>query len=335
MLKISEELGYDCSGFKNILKPCDVFHLIVGNGTSGLIAIMLGRLKMSVKEVMGFYRDVEKNVFHPLTELGEVLVKPEPRPMDRVWGAMESIGFCQKPAKTVAAERLEEEVEKLVKYRNMGTDLYDADHCQLGKVLVTAVHDLGRSLNTVKLRSYAHSPDTGFRPTIVEAVRATMAHAPFFQPASISGSPGRFTGSPVEYSNPFTLLREEVSTVFINHPRYSARKLWIGIGTSKSGDDEVELRNKTYKRLAGSKVPHPAVEVPETITFEQMLTEGARVCAKTELARYFQWHNATLRDILPEYDEHRISCSLESHLGCRYRPDHAARKIAWNIQGVL
>ncbi|KAB5570090.1 hypothetical protein GE09DRAFT_695871 [Coniochaeta sp. 2T2.1] len=198
---------------------------------------------------MEFYREVEKNVFRPLTELGEVPVKlPQPRPMDRIWGVMESVGLCQKSAATLATERLEDEVEKVVKYRNMGANLYDPEHCQMGKVLVTAVHESEGSVDTVKLRNYAHTPDSGLRPTIVEAVRTTMAHSPFFQPASISGSRGRFTGSPVEYSNPF-ILREEVSTVFINHLRYSARKVWVSIGTSESEDDEQELRNKTYEQF--------------------------------------------------------------------------------------
>lgn len=44
-------------------KPCDCFDLIVGTSTGGLIAIMLGRLRMSVDECIYAYRDFSSKVF--------------------------------------------------------------------------------------------------------------------------------------------------------------------------------------------------------------------------------------------------------------------------------
>ena len=44
-------------------KPCDVFDLIVGTSTGGLIAIMLGRLHMSIDECLDKYRKLGKTVF--------------------------------------------------------------------------------------------------------------------------------------------------------------------------------------------------------------------------------------------------------------------------------
>ena len=43
--------------------PCDIFDLIVGTSTGGLIAIMLGRLQMSLDECLEHYRKIGSTVF--------------------------------------------------------------------------------------------------------------------------------------------------------------------------------------------------------------------------------------------------------------------------------
>ena len=44
-------------------KPCDYFDLIAGVGTGGLIAIMLGRLRMNTKDCMRVYVQMTRKVF--------------------------------------------------------------------------------------------------------------------------------------------------------------------------------------------------------------------------------------------------------------------------------
>jgi len=44
-------------------KPCDYFDMICGTSTGGLIAIMLGRLKMSVSDCITEYQRLAKSVF--------------------------------------------------------------------------------------------------------------------------------------------------------------------------------------------------------------------------------------------------------------------------------
>lgn len=44
-------------------KPCDYFDLIAGTGTGGLIAIMLGRLRMNLVECMDVYVRMTRKVF--------------------------------------------------------------------------------------------------------------------------------------------------------------------------------------------------------------------------------------------------------------------------------
>jgi hypothetical protein len=46
-----------------IPKPCDYFDLIAGTGTGGLIAIMLGRLRLDIETCMEVYVRMTKKVF--------------------------------------------------------------------------------------------------------------------------------------------------------------------------------------------------------------------------------------------------------------------------------
>ena len=48
---------------EEIPKPCDYFDLIAGTGTGGLIAIMLGRLRLDIETCMDVYVRMTKKVF--------------------------------------------------------------------------------------------------------------------------------------------------------------------------------------------------------------------------------------------------------------------------------
>ncbi|EUC54879.1 patatin-like phospholipase [Rhizoctonia solani AG-3 Rhs1AP] len=50
-------------GTTEAILPCDYFDMICGTSTGGLIAIMLGKLRMSVDEAIGAYRDLSQSIF--------------------------------------------------------------------------------------------------------------------------------------------------------------------------------------------------------------------------------------------------------------------------------
>jgi patatin-like phospholipase/acyl hydrolase len=57
-------------------KPCDIFDLIIGTSTGGLIAIMLGRLELTIDECIEEYETTGKAVFSrklSSTKFGKVL----------------------------------------------------------------------------------------------------------------------------------------------------------------------------------------------------------------------------------------------------------------------
>ena len=52
-------------------KPCDVFDLIVGTSTGGLIAMMLGRLHMAIDECIEQYETLGRKVFRKTQWAGQ------------------------------------------------------------------------------------------------------------------------------------------------------------------------------------------------------------------------------------------------------------------------
>lgn len=64
-LLILDQLMYafnEATGDGKKAKPCDIFDVICGTSTGGLIAIMLGRLKLTVEEAMVEYEQLSKEV---------------------------------------------------------------------------------------------------------------------------------------------------------------------------------------------------------------------------------------------------------------------------------
>jgi patatin-like phospholipase/acyl hydrolase len=71
--KVNEVLTYDSLGILDELmrkinprdppNPCDCFDLIGGTSTGGLIAIMLGRLRMTTTECRDAYRELSAEAF--------------------------------------------------------------------------------------------------------------------------------------------------------------------------------------------------------------------------------------------------------------------------------
>jgi patatin-like phospholipase/acyl hydrolase len=79
-------------------RPCEVFDLIAGTSTGGLIAVMLGRLHMTVDECIAAYEEVGKKIFSSGPAGGQVgkLVK----------------GLTSSPFHDI--EKLQEEVRKVL-----------------------------------------------------------------------------------------------------------------------------------------------------------------------------------------------------------------------------
>ncbi|KAK0742693.1 phospholipase [Schizothecium vesticola] len=216
-------------------KPCECFDLIGGTSTGGLIAVMLGRLRMHTSEAIDAYLKLSEDVFQPRRNQMDILA----RVRDRVQLRGRFDGDTLAQAVRDVVQKSGEAPEALLMEPQEGP-------C---KVFVCSV--LQEVSQPVLLRSY-HSPGVAsqLECKIWEACRATSAATSFFDPIRIGPFGQQFSDGATGWNNPVRQVYSE------------ARKLWpdskiqclVSIGTGKPrlsafGDD---LRNiaKTLVRLA-------------------------------------------------------------------------------------
>ena len=65
------EVGRDAETLKDV-EPQDVFDFVAGTSTGGLIAIMLGKLRMSTQECIETYKKLSKEIFGKKSTRGRI-----------------------------------------------------------------------------------------------------------------------------------------------------------------------------------------------------------------------------------------------------------------------
>ncbi|CEJ54942.1 hypothetical protein PMG11_01228 [Penicillium brasilianum] len=160
-------------------KPCEVFDLIGGTSTGGLIAIMLGRLKMTVQECLDEYSALMSEVFGS-GWIHDHVTKPA---RYAVTGAFYSADTLEKVIKSLLRKRLPagEDADKAL--------LLDEkeDSCKI--FLMAVREEAGNNRGPVFLRSYTNDlelPDADLaKITLWQAARATSAAPAYFKPLQV------------------------------------------------------------------------------------------------------------------------------------------------------
>ncbi|KAJ7886233.1 acyl transferase/acyl hydrolase/lysophospholipase, partial [Mycena olivaceomarginata] len=195
MLIILEHLMYKLKVEENlpaIPHPCDYFDLIGGTSTGGLIALMLGRLRMSVEDAVKAYGQLAKEVFSDVKPLGS----------DGRFKASK----LEKAIKEIvrAKSALQDPEERLEDTRN--------NACKTFVCTTTAVN---MSL-PVLLRTYNTPDHPAMDCTIWQAGQATSAAATFFKQVKI-GHPGMeeaYLDGGMSHNNPTATLLLEAKVLF-------------------------------------------------------------------------------------------------------------------------
>ncbi|KAJ5888167.1 FabD/lysophospholipase-like protein [Penicillium taxi] len=216
-------------------KPCEVFDLIGGTSTGGLIAIMLGRLEMDVDECIMAYIKLMKMIFD----------KPSKQSLSRLFGKI-------KPR--FDAHKLESAINEVIK--NCGaqpTDLFNDQADRTCRVFVCSITQETKEI--VRLRSYSLHNKPGISATICQAARATSAATTFFEPVSIGAR--RFADGGLGANNPVDEVEGEASDIWCEDtgdlkPQV---KCFISIGTGNPGkkameDNLLKFVSKTLPELA-------------------------------------------------------------------------------------
>ncbi|KAJ7887710.1 FabD lysophospholipase-like protein, partial [Mycena leptocephala] len=187
-LKVAEDLP-------DVPYPCDYFDLIGGTSTGGLIALMLGRLRMSVKDAVKAYGELSKEVFSDVKSQG-------------------SDGRFK-------ASKLEKAIKGIVGAHSASQDPQEGmedtreNPC---KTFVCAMNAANMSL-PVLFRTYNTTNNPAMDCTIWQAGRATSAAPRFFKQIR-SGPPGieeAFVDGGMGQNNPIAALLLEAQVVFPDH----------------------------------------------------------------------------------------------------------------------
>jgi patatin-like phospholipase/acyl hydrolase len=192
-------------------KPCEFFHMIAGTSTGGLIAIMLGRLRMSTKEALAEYDNCAAKIFS--------------KDNHKSWSISEKF----------RATALKEAIQGLVKKRGLGESMRDPKRPKKGKAFVCVMpsDNIGK---TDIVRSF--DGDEGAQDNwdedvkIWEAARATTAASSFFKPQRLGkGASARtYIDAAIGVNNPVSILLPEAVKEFGAGRRFGC-VVSIGTGT--------------------------------------------------------------------------------------------------------
>ncbi|EAU86152.2 phospholipase [Coprinopsis cinerea okayama7 len=195
-LHILKDIMGKVTGDKNA-KPCDYFDMMAGTSTGGLIAIMLGRLRMSIDECIDAYEDLASEIFGagPISKV--------------VNGATTGARYSGD----TLANAVKKVIGKHAEGNNPDAPMLDPeDGCKVF-VLACRADDLSNSVAT-HLRTYTNKEvEKSFNEyKIWEAARATSAAPTYFTRIKLGDH--EYIDGGVGFNNPVLLLMGEARLYF-------------------------------------------------------------------------------------------------------------------------
>ncbi|QRV75319.1 patatin-like phospholipase protein [Ceratobasidium sp. AG-Ba] len=179
-------------------RPCDYFDLIAGTSTGGLIAIMLGRLRMTVDDCIGQYHKLAKKIFK--------------RSRAAKFGSIVSGENRFDPA------NLEEAIKGVVETASPKNTKMADHHPRCARVFVVAVKKNNVNNETARrIRTYSTHNYQADTCEIWQAGRATSAAPSYFPPIELPDERGRtaqYIDGGLGYNNPAKELLYEARNVF-------------------------------------------------------------------------------------------------------------------------
>ncbi|KAJ9656038.1 hypothetical protein H2201_008664 [Coniosporium apollinis] len=216
--RIMEEIR-DKNELPEVPRPCDYFDLIGGTSTGGLIAIMLGRLGMSVKDCIAAYKEMAEKAFVPKRYIYL------PAPPNGVYSATALKQAIIEVVKTQCKEGACKEGGC-----SHGEMDFRKEGCTRTVVLAITKDDLDASPTLFK--TYDRSDElTGCK--IWEVARATSAATTFFKSIKCGQNDIEYIDAGFGYNNPCEILLAEARTVF--GLSANSRTFVLSIGTGLGG----------------------------------------------------------------------------------------------------
>ncbi|KAJ5022565.1 acyl transferase/acyl hydrolase/lysophospholipase [Bipolaris maydis] len=283
------------AGLPNV-KPCEVFDLIGGTSTGGLITIMLGRLEMDVDACITAYSKLMKTVFEK---------KSRWRP----------VSWTGKVKARFDSAKLKAAIEEVIS--NAGASLTDAFDDGKDRGCHTFVCATAKETTGVtRIRSYKLRDENKTPATICQAALATSAATGFFDSVYIGAR--QFADGALGANNPVDEVEGEAADIW-NPDTGDLKplvKCFISIGTGNPGKKALEdnIAKFLLKSLVGI-----ATETEET---ERKFI--ARWAKHYDEKRYFRFNvDQGLQEVgLAEYKEQgRMEAATSEYL------QHQAQKF--------
>ncbi|KAF4612830.1 hypothetical protein G7Y89_g15543 [Cudoniella acicularis] len=228
--KVLEEVHQLEGGIGSTPKPCEVFNLIGGTSTGGLLAIMLGRLQMDLVSCKKAYREMSQDIFRR-----GGLRFPGKQWIDALRGVPWFSGDALEAAiRGVVRERISS--AERTHLRETGREPTEAPLLSQDEsapkcfvcAIVNATHEC------VRLRTYnSTSGAEELLYTIWEAGRATSAAPLYFPPTEIQGH--RYYDGGMQSNNP---VLETIEEAYLLYGVDASVHVIVSIGTGKSESHE-------------------------------------------------------------------------------------------------
>ncbi|KAI1126751.1 acyl transferase/acyl hydrolase/lysophospholipase [Nemania abortiva] len=233
-LAIDTQIHPDAAESDNPVDPHEVFDYIFGASSGGLIAIMLGRLKMTLKDSMDKFREHSSEIFR------------HPRLPHRIFGTFSAfiLGSPRYSEKRIvdATQTVVEEFDPSPDSKKWRRDIYSSpgDRCRTGvfstlDTVCNSVPCIFRTYDVPLDKSDSRSApileprqQSGNSFQIWQVAQATSAAPLFFGPVSIDGL--SFFGGGFGLNNPTYKAFHEVRTMNRRSPGTSTAVVSIGSG---------------------------------------------------------------------------------------------------------
>ncbi|KID84387.1 phospholipase [Metarhizium guizhouense ARSEF 977] len=211
--KLMEDINPD-----NPPRPCEYFDLIGGTSTGGLIAIMLGRLGMTVNECIDEYKSMLPTAFTKIHH---------------------RVNFHGRVQGRFDHEALEKAVSDLLKRRGIDENALFKENFAASGCKTFVCTTSAKTSNTIILSSYysrRRGHDLRQVAKIWEVARATSAASSFFDSITIAGE--EFIDGATPENNPILQLWSEAADVFGDRTDSTWRlednlQCLVSIGTGK------------------------------------------------------------------------------------------------------
>ncbi|KAK1623459.1 acyl transferase/acyl hydrolase/lysophospholipase [Colletotrichum phormii] len=202
-------------GLDRVPRPCDCFDFIGGTSTGGIIAIMLGRLGMTVNECILQYREVAQKAFTPKRTS---LLPASSKGAFSATALEEAIkSTCKKSC--TAAECVD---RRQTGNATNGTCSHDMD-------VVLAITKDNVDAPPTLFTTYDES--TGFDGCLIwQVARATSAATTFFKPIRVGRDGVEFIDAGFGYNNPCEILIDEARRQFPSRPQIQVLSIGTGLG---------------------------------------------------------------------------------------------------------